>query len=69
MTRKAGSTTPRVVMHPPKTPARLVPMKVAMLMEIAPGVLSAMAKMSNNSPWVSQLRLSTTSCSIIASMA
>ena len=49
MTRNAGSTTPNVVMHPPMTPARLVPMNVAMLMEMAPGVLSAMAKMSSSS--------------------
>ena len=69
MTRNAGSTTPNVVMHPPMTPARLVPMNVAMLMEMAPGVLSAMAKMSSSSLWVSQPRFSTTSCSIIVSMA
>ena len=54
---------------PPKIPARLVPMNVAMFMEIAPGVLSAMAKTSSSSSCVSHLCLSTTSCSIMESMA
>ena len=69
MTRKEGSTTPSVVSTPPSSPCRLVPMKVAIFMEMAPGVLSAMANTSRSSSCVSQARLSTTSCSIMVSMA
>ena len=51
-----------VAMTAPGMPAILVPTKVAELMEMDPGVISAMVMTSANSVMVSQPWISTTCC-------
>lgn len=56
---KDGMMHPRVQSTAPGIPARRVPTKVAELMEIGPGVISAMVMRSVNSPRVISLWMST----------
>ena len=57
-----GSTQPKVAINAPGIPATWMPTKVAELMAMGPGVISAMAMMSANWVMVSQGWRSTTWC-------
>ena len=69
MMRKEGSTTPKVAAKEPQKPATRLPIKVAELMAMGPGVDSAMAMTSKRMSSEIHFFFSMTSFSISGIMA